>query len=491
MDRGGQTMDQKVVVLADKAAAVRKKLSASLEKKGYKVITAADGMEALQKTVVAAPHLLMVNYALPGINGYLLSHLLKNDHNFKTLPVIIMASKKDRMILEKIRLRGDELVDVSITTMRLLEIIERMIGHHEPPRKATRIPVEKCLAYLMERSSSYIERGFMETGILSELRMLLLRNLGFENTAEIALQILNRAIPYNGASVFINADSRGKMIIKLQKALPDEYMEKMKTSMLERFPGKGRYFGPNDLDVRVMRSYGQNEAPSQEKFHFYGESIIIDDVAKGVIGLALPSAHARNEIEERAPFFRALFELLYKSVEDAYLKEQYLQLSTTDSLTLVNNRCRIIDALKKELVRAKRYFLDLSVVMFDIDNFKTINDFYGYQVGDLILRDLAKITAETMRSIDEVGRYGGEEFLIVLPETNLKNAGVAGNRLKTKVQNHVFPGIAKDIKITLSIGVTSYLRDIDISVDDILRRIDKSLSEAKRMGKNYVHVMSK
>jgi diguanylate cyclase (GGDEF)-like protein len=487
-------MEEKVIVLADKAAAVRKKISASLEKKGYRVITASDGIEALQKTVTSAPHLLLVNYALPGMNGYILSHILKSDHNFKALPVVIMASKKDRIALEKIRLRGDEIIDVSLNTVRLLETVEKILGYHETSRKMAplkKIADHKSLAYLMERMTNLMERDFLEDGILEELRALLLRNLGFEPTAEIALQILNRAISYNGAAVCVNVDSRGKMLIKLNKAFPEEYLEKIKVSMLERFAGKGRNFGPTDLDIKVMRSYGQNETPAHEKLHFFGEPIIVDEVTKGVIGLILPSANAKHEIEERAPFFRALFELLHKALEDAYTREQYLLLSTTDSLTLVNNRCRIIDMLKKELVRAKRYFLDLSVIMFDIDNFKTINDFYGYQVGDLILKDLAKIATETMRSIDEVGRYGGEEFLIILPETNLKSAGVAGNRLKARVQGHVFPGIAKDIKVTLSIGVTSYLRDIDISVDDILRRIDQSLSEAKRMGKNYVHVMSK
>lgn len=491
-------MAEKRILFADKSPAVRKKVSAWLRKEGYEVLTAGDGIEALKKVVSEAPNLLVINNSLTGIKGYQVCKFIKQDPLTRGLPVILLSSRKEKDRLEKMHLGQDGMLEgiPQLDNARLLHSVRKIIGNGEVRRKSKtlkKVPYAKSDLFLLERTLDFVDRKISEEGIYREMRSIALDSPGFEEAFEMILQLLCRHIPSNAGMVYFHQDFRSKIIVRLLRPATAAFVKKLSGIVCDCMSAKKIFFDNSEVDVREVKSPDcEDEEPmTQEDICFYGEHIVIDGHIKGFIGFSLPSPRERAQIEDRIEFFRPLFQQVFITLEQAYLREKLMKLSSTDELTQINNRHRIIDLMKKELLRARRYFLDLSVILFDVDNFKTINDFYGYQVGDVILKDISKLTIETMRSIDEIGRYGGEEFLVILPETNLKNAGIAGNRLKNKVMEHVFPGIAKDIKISVSIGVTGYLRDVDIGVDDMLRRTDQSLYEAKKRGKNCVYIMSK
>lgn len=484
-------MEEKVILFADKSEGARKKAASFLKKHGFTVIAAKDGMEALQKTVTATPDALVISSRLPVVNGSYLLQFMRNDPLLRDVPVMVLSSKD-----EKLDIADSDISSVftgSTSSAEFASAVEKLAAHRKPLKK----PAEKKMtgpqstAYLLERSFEYYNSRCEQESAFDNLRKIGLKGLDYDKTIENVLSEVSRMIEFDSLIFFIYDSSRSTMIVKCARPVKEDYIDRLKFIILERLAKRGIHYDSGQLDIKEFKCGSDGAVASSDEILFIGDPIVIDDQIRGFTGITVSSQKEKKKLDERAGYIRTLLHHAFVVIETSHLRDNYMRLSTTDSLTGIHNRHRIIETLKKELVRAKRYFLDLSLVLFDIDNFKTINDFYGYQVGDVILRDLARLTAETMRSIDEVGRYGGEEFLVILPETNLKNASIAGSRIKNRVMNHVFPGIAKDIKVSLSIGITSYLRDVDISVDDLLRRTDQSLYEAKKKGKNCVYVMSK
>jgi two-component system cell cycle response regulator len=179
---------------------------------------------------------------------------------------------------------------------------------------------------------------------------------------------------------------------------------------------------------------------------------------------------------------------LEKSLKDAY--EKIRLLSITDKLTGCYNRTYMDEYLAKEIARAKRYIRPVSLVMADIDHFKRVNDTYGHQAGDLILKDFAASIKKGLRKdVDWMARYGGEEFLMVLPETDYESAVSSADRFLKSVAESVSSYNGIEIRITASFGVVGFVpsaHNQKMSYEMIINRADKALYRAKNDGRNRV-----
>jgi diguanylate cyclase (GGDEF)-like protein len=165
------------------------------------------------------------------------------------------------------------------------------------------------------------------------------------------------------------------------------------------------------------------------------------------------------------------------------------EISHTDALTYLPNRRKIVGDLQHEVLRTNRYHTPLSVAMLDIDHFKVINDTYGHPVGDEVLRALASELRDHIREPDLVGRIGGEEFLIVLPNTPLQAAGEQADRLCQRIRQLVIPVNNLRLKITVSIGVTEFLVGQE-NWQSLLSRADEALYCAKNNGRDQWYVLT-
>ncbi len=165
-------------------------------------------------------------------------------------------------------------------------------------------------------------------------------------------------------------------------------------------------------------------------------------------------------------------------------------LSSEDSLTGLLNRRMIFERMRHEIERVRRYRAELSLIFCDLDSFKEINDTYGHQAGDEVLKSIADILRRSVRTSDVIGRYGGDEFLIVLPQTSLNGAQELAERIRIAVQDTTFemPG-NKSAGTTMSIGVVFY-DGTETDVDVLLSRIDTALYVSKRSGKNQVYSLA-
>ena len=200
----------------------------------------------------------------------------------------------------------------------------------------------------------------------------------------------------------------------------------------------------------IVRSYGENE---METIRSILKVIMLDII------LTLESYHYTK----------------YK------LQEELKRLVVTDDLTGIFNRRKLEEIMQFEMERSSRLKKPLSMLMIDIDHFKKVNDVYGHDVGDEVLASLAKLISKGLRKTDYFFRFGGEEFVIFLPDTSIAVAKKIAKRIITEVRNHSFDRAGR---ITVSIGVAEYKKTDN--KDSFLKRADEKLYEAKNAGRNRV-----
>ena len=145
-----------------------------------------------------------------------------------------------------------------------------------------------------------------------------------------------------------------------------------------------------------------------------------------------------------------------------------------------------MEAANTELQRSVRYGSNFSIITFDIDHFKRINDTYGHAVGDLVLQHIAELCRQDLRSIDTAARFGGEEFVILLPETDLAEACLIAERLRHRFEKHKFEDNGNVIQFTTSFGISDRKSTSAMNINTILNDADDRLYEAKANGRNQV-----
>jgi len=187
--------------------------------------------------------------------------------------------------------------------------------------------------------------------------------------------------------------------------------------------------------------------------------------------------------EEHTESFAILAEQLSLELKKINLYEKVQELAITDGLTGLYVRRHFLNRLNEELTRCKKHDFELSLLMIDLDHFKQCNDTHGHLVGDIALKEIAKIMREYVRQVDLVGRYGGEEFVIALPDTDKKSAMHVAERMRMSVEKHKFRAYDETIDMTISIGVSNFPENGD-DVVTLIDRADQGLYKAKAEGRN-------
>lgn len=159
------------------------------------------------------------------------------------------------------------------------------------------------------------------------------------------------------------------------------------------------------------------------------------------------------------------------------------RLAKTDGLTGLLNRRSLFEVATQEFSRARRYNRIISILMLDIDHFKRINDTYGHPVGDAVIQEVASILKETLRETDFIGRYGGEEFAVILPETTLEQASEVAERIRYRIHEQTITNEFNSLQVTVSLGIATLKAEMN-SVEEMLKQADQALYQAKSNGRN-------
>lgn len=211
-------------------------------------------------------------------------------------------------------------------------------------------------------------------------------------------------------------------------------------------------------------------------------------VDSSILEVALLSSSLESMAESIHNYQHSLEEKVAQRTKELSLKnEELLKLSITDKLTGLYNRVKLISSLQFEINRSLRSKNTFSVILADIDFFKKVNDTYGHQVGDDVLKESAFILSNSTRSTDVVGRWGGEEFLIICPETDIDGAKKVALNINNSIKSHIFETYPDTL--TMSLGIASFNENI-LKFEDLVSNADIALYEAKNAGRDRVEVFN-
>lgn len=176
------------------------------------------------------------------------------------------------------------------------------------------------------------------------------------------------------------------------------------------------------------------------------------------------------------------------ALRNSEIHREVQELATIDSLTGIYNKRYFCETLAKEFKCTMRYQSPVSLVMIDLDNFKSINDQYGHQAGDTVLREIAAMIGKSLREIDVPARYGGDEIAVILPETAIEQAFFVAKRIKRLIEERPIEFKGKHINATASFGISSCPNSVIKTVDDMIAVADSALYDAKRYGRNRIEM---
>ncbi|MFN0063269.1 MAG: diguanylate cyclase [Myxococcaceae bacterium] len=218
-----------------------------------------------------------------------------------------------------------------------------------------------------------------------------------------------------------------------------------------------------------------------------GKSFVVD--LKSTNGTYLNDQEVTQEAPLRSGDYLkvggSIFKFLSGGDIEALYHEEIYQLTIVDGLTQVNNKRFFLDYLEREMGRCQRYERPLSMVMFDIDHFKRINDSNGHLAGDYVLRELASVVRQRVRKEECFARYGGEEFVAVIPEAGPANARRFAEKVRKLIEDHPFQFEDKRIEVTVSLGVAEMTADMQEPLQ-FIKVVDANLFKAKKAGRNKV-----
>ncbi|MBL7216191.1 MAG: diguanylate cyclase [Desulfobacteraceae bacterium] len=250
-------------------------------------------------------------------------------------------------------------------------------------------------------------------------------------------------------------------LVMLEHKLPDgnglDFMEKMHEKNIE-------------TPVIVITGYGSEIIASR-----LIKAGAYDYLTKDMLNLETISASITNALEK-----------IRLKRDVGLAREKMAEMATMDQLTGLYNRRYFMEALERDMARVKRHGIGLAISMMDLDYFKGINDTYGHSAGDMVLSEIGKILKKWARQVDLVCRYGGEEFVVIMPDTGLEGGKIACERLRKMVGEHPFEYEASQFQMTISIGIAEYSGSEDQLLPDLIKRADAALYRAKNEGRNRV-----
>jgi diguanylate cyclase (GGDEF)-like protein/PAS domain S-box-containing protein len=342
---------------------------------------------------------------------------------------------------------------------------------------ATQLAVAIDKARLFET----VQRQAIEAETLRQAVSVVNSALDLQHVLDRILTELNKVVYYDSASVFFVEEDRLRIVALRGFPDPERFLNQiypLEDPLLQKVKESG---GPLIL-------FDAQEDPRFEKWvgtdyvhGWLGVPLFVHGNCIGFLTLDNRQAGAYNaDAAKQALVFANQAAI---AIENARLFEQVQRLAITDPLTSLHNRRYFFEVAHRELERARRYQSSLSLIMIDIDRFKEVNDTHGHLIGDMVLKHIAERLKAQLREIDVLCRYGGEEFVILLPDTALDAAYQVAERLRQAIVQKPIQADGNQVKVTTSLGV-AHMDEECQQIDDLIRYADQALYQAKAAGRN-------
>jgi diguanylate cyclase (GGDEF)-like protein len=323
------------------------------------------------------------------------------------------------------------------------------------------------------------------------LSRILSSTLNMEEVFRLALHLIGRSLQVDAYSLLLLDDTSGQLTIKAAFGLPEERAHAISLALGEGIAGLVAQTGRPMLvpDVSTESRFVERSC-----FPGHGAFLCVPlQIKKGpVIGVLSahkpePQAFSRGDLEQ----FQAVANQVAVALENAQLYQRTKELSSRDELTGLFNRRYFFENLETEVQRARRYRRAFTILMLDLDHFKHYNDTHGHLCGDQVLRQCGEILLGNTRRADVVARFGGEEFVIMLPEIDRQAGALVAEKIRAKIAQHPFHGRDRQPggELTVTIGLATYPIDSDNGLE-LVDVADRALYVGKRQGGNRVVLSS-
>lgn len=490
------TGNKKITLLvADDSPTMRLMLEDILKQEGYNVLTAEDGIEAAEMAFQYIPDLIISDIEMPKMDGYQVCRLLKNDPATADIPFIILTSKDSSgSVFWGYQTGADMYILKGFEPGALVGSITDLLKKYETRSTDTPKTGGKSVDafQIMEKLNQYMDHRLFEMTLINEVNQAAVNLSTLTETLGALLLILDKAIDNHALGFVIFSDEREiRLSLRLSREVPQKVLEIFQYQSLEDLAVTvNRDISEYSIDVEVIGDHLVTDEKSKtsdfDPHLIYSIPIRAKEEVFGILNVYHPQMPSvpvfrKQMLETLAPY-------LSTAIGSIAMHNKIKSLSVIDGLTELYNRRYVMELFKVEFAKSARYDTPLSLVMIDIDDFKKINDTHGHLSGDLVLKTLSGIIKGSLRSVDLPGRYGGEEFILILPETERENAAMVSDRIREKVLNHTFKTMNADpLTVTISMGV-SELSDLDNKTNELelIKIADARLYKAKRTGKNKV-----
>ena len=475
------------ILLVEDSETQLKFLKEGLTNSGFEVETAANGAEAYKKLFEVVPDIVVSDIMMPVIDGYQRCRMIKNVDETKKIPVILLT-----VLDKKIDSFWGKKAGAQLFLSKSIDINE-LARHVNSTLRRYPLTDEYKEALRQKDSSDNVAQTRLNS-ILNDLLLKSVfanefRNLSdFLNYERILVEklfsLMSSFVEYSVAGIFF--------------ASPDDYAEN-----ILYIDTLGRNLCKNvlsDIQYDFFRKMEEHRTLKNTKFEvvriLLGKEIdykFTDLTSKIIIPLIFDKKliggicfYTRQEIDYAS--FRYFDIMLSELLAIFKMKYQYTEkefMSVLDGLTGLYNRRQFEIGLEQEHNRSKRHPSDFSLAILDIDFFKKVNDNFGHQYGDYVLRTVADLMKSAFRKTDLLYRYGGEELIMIMPETNIEGAIIPVQRLRRMVEDYDFEYNGVKTKVTVSIGLTMNYQELN-SPAEILKSADEALYKAKESGRNRV-----
>ena len=449
-------MTARILVVDDIEANVRL-LQAKLSAEYYDVLTASDGVTALAMAAADQPDVILLDVMMPGLDGFEVCRRLKADAATRHIPVVMVTAldgREDR--ITGLEAGADDFLTKPLDDLMLFARV----------RSLTRL--KATTEELRKREESGRRLGLLESGGLqaraSGGRVLIVDDQTRQAERMAAQLSTEHRVTVEADPARALLSARGAVDLVIINAASDT-MDGLRFVAQARSNAASR-------SIPILAVVDSHERQRVVKALELG----VNDVLARPIDPQELSARSRTLIRHKryADFLRNRL-------------DHSLEMAVTDALTGLHNRRYMAGQLDPLVAHANRGGAPAAVLVLDIDHFKRINDTFGHDAGDEVLTEFAVRLATNVRAVDLPCRFGGEEFVVVMPDTRVADASVIADRIRAQVAGTAFSvmGGRESLSVTISIGVAATTGDHD-STDALLKRADEALYEAKQTGRNRV-----
>lgn len=475
------------VLVVDDSEVTRAILARTLRGAGFEVLEARDGAEGALTALRELPSAVVTDLEMPTMDGFPLLRLLKADPLCAHIPVLILTSHSEAASrFWSLRTGADAYLtkdyrphELVATVRRLVDQAAAVAPRPAEPAEMVGLPFAAGPVEVLARVARQLDASLLQATVVNTLLEKGMAAGDFHDAAHAVLETLGQVVDARFLAVAVAELETALIEILVQDPLAPTDVEAARDLLIRRLclpPGAA-------AAARIGGASGQERA-DLERMVWIPLSL---RGAQGGLAL-LPRDLDQDRLvapERLAGFLPPLILVL----DNARLSQRLHEMSTFDGLTRQLNHRAIYERLTEELERARRYRTPLSVILCDLDDFKQVNDTHGHLAGDLVLREAAAVLRSCLRTTDVLGRYGGEEFLAVLPQIDLASARQAAERLRLGLEGHsVRLPSGATVRVSASFGVATWDELAQpTSVDLLVSLADRRLYDAKAAGRNCVN----